>query len=271
MARQTNSKGSVGSGSLKSVLNQAPNNRFTLGSDAVAGRDNAIVLGKPGTSTVPSVFVGVGTNNPVAMLSVTGSLFANDYKNSAGTAIPGIFSVRDSSTNDLFTVSPTTAQFNAATVNMNPSGTQVATFTTSGLKLVNTTTGYVPTGLRNYMEGSFTASFTGAATLSSLTIYYTWVGNKVTLKIPAVPTTSETSAAVLTATGAISIAALCPTTALYFPILLTDNGSATTGRLQITSTGNIIIGVGAGGTAFAGISTLSWQPLEVTYHIAAVP
>lgn len=80
---------------------------------------------------------------------------------------------------------------------------------TGGVQFPNSASGYTPSALSYYEEGSFTANFTGAATTNQ-TIRFTRVGNQVTLQIPAF-TAAFSSSAPLSAGAAIP-ARLRPTT-----------------------------------------------------------
>ncbi len=204
-----------------SDLSVAPVNRYAVGTNITPAVDNSVILGKPGTSTTGSMFVGVGTCNPnQASLHIVGSPYANDYKDSKGSSVPGILSVQTSTLSDLFTISPTITTLKDNTVNFvfgTTTNLQIAqntttfstptnqfsvtgssygvTATSSGLTFTDSSvSGYTPSPFTRYMTGTFDGTPygtnwpRGSSLAPPLIISYCLIGNIVILRIPAVPT-----------------------------------------------------------------------------------
>lgn len=114
-----------------------------------------------------------------------------------------------------------------------------------------------------YYSGSFTATLTGCsdATAPTGTIEYTLVDDVVTLSIPTITGTSNTTAASLTGMPA----ELYPSALRGALGITTDNGSSSAARLNINTTGVIDLYVSAASAIFTASGTKGIQIVTISY------
>jgi hypothetical protein len=118
--------------------------------------------------------------------------------------------------------------------------------------------------LANYSSGSFTASLTGCTTVPTGTITYTIYGNMVTLAIPSISGTSNTTAATLTGLPA----ALIPAQNQRLLAGITDNGTIAAGIARIDNAGGTItMFPSAAGGAFTASGTKGIAQNTLTYSL----
>jgi len=108
---------------------------------------------------------------------------------------------------------------------------------------------------------SFTGTLTGCTTSPTGTIQYTAQLHQVTLDIPAIEATSNTTAATITGMPA----AIRPTATKTAHALNKDNGTVVHGLVEIASTGTITLQNGIGGGAFTGSGTKGIRAQQITY------
>lgn len=116
--------------------------------------------------------------------------------------------------------------------------------------------------------GSFTATLTGCTTSPTGTCFYTKIGNVVTLQIPIVSGTSNTTSCSLTGLPAKLQKTTAPTD--RFNIVVFDNTVAVFGQIQIEATGTMYLysgPTGTVGTFTASGSKGTGHSLQVTYRI----
>jgi hypothetical protein len=94
-----------------------------------------------------------------------------------------------------------------------------------------------------YLSGSFTGTLTGCTTSPTGTILYSINGDIVTLHVPAITGTSNTTAA--TITGLPN--AICPVATRIVPGIISDNGIEKIGLWSISSAGTITLYNASGG------------------------
>lgn len=118
--------------------------------------------------------------------------------------------------------------------------------------------------LANYESGSFTATLTGCTTSPTGTITYTKYGNMVTLAIPSISGTSNTTAATLTGIPA----AIAPAQNQRLLAGITDNGTIAAGVARIDAAGNTItMFPSAAGGAFTSSGTKGIAQNTLTYSL----
>lgn len=108
---------------------------------------------------------------------------------------------------------------------------------------------------------SFTGTLTGCTTSPTGTIQYVAQLHQVTLDIPAIEATSNTTAATITGMPA----ALRPTNTKTVLALVKDNGTVASGLVQIDSAGVITLQNGIGGGSFTGSGTKGIRAQQITY------
>lgn len=111
-------------------------------------------------------------------------------------------------------------------------------------------------------RSSYTASLTGCTTVPTSSITYRVDGDIVTLDIPTITGTSNTTAATLTGMPA----AIRPSTARSDVGTVTDNSGNALGRFVIETSGTITLHVGAL-TTFTGANTKGVQASTITYKL----
>lgn len=114
-------------------------------------------------------------------------------------------------------------------------------------------------------EGSYTGTLTGCTTSPTGTVSYTRNGNTVTLEIPSITATSNTTAC--TVTGMPAIIRPVSTPRVVRPVVVMDNNAAVIGTITVETSGVLTLGVGAGAGAFTGSGTKGTQSGTITYRI----
>jgi hypothetical protein len=126
------------------------------------------------------------------------------------------------------------------------------------------TSGGTSTALNYYEEATQSNTFSGIwASAQSFTIYFTRIGKMVNCTIGTVEATANTASFITLDT--VLPTRFRPRTLLYQPVIVTDNGVAITGMMQIGTGGTVYIVTipganftGSGTSGLAGTS-LSWQ------------
>lgn len=113
------------------------------------------------------------------------------------------------------------------------------------------------------ITGSFTGTLTGCTSSPTGTVEYSISGDVVTLEIPAISATSNTTAA--TVTGMPTI--IRPAAAQTMVAITTDNGTTTFGKLIIGTDGVITLHVGVSAT-FTNSGTKGIAACTVTYRLS---
>lgn len=113
-------------------------------------------------------------------------------------------------------------------------------------------------------QSTFTATATGMTTSPTGTVKYSIIGNTVTLDIPAISGTSNSTA--FTLTGAP--AAIAPTADKDVLIGVTDNGTTQLGFVKIKTTGVLEFYANIGGGVFTSSGTKAVRAFSVTYTLA---
>lgn len=126
---------------------------------------------------------------------------------------------------------------------------------TTNLSDAGTTTTFCP------QSGSFTATLTGCTTSPTGTVKYSVNGDAVTLEIPAISATSNTTAATLTGMPAD----IYPVSTQNPVGFTTDNGTTAAGKLAIGTSGTITLHVGTSAT-FTNSGTKGIAACSVTYR-----
>lgn len=112
--------------------------------------------------------------------------------------------------------------------------------------------------------GSYTATLTGVsdATPPTGTVEYSISGDQVTLEIPAITGTSNTTSATLT--GAPD--ALKPAAAQSCIGITTNNGVTAIAMVQMSTAGNLVLTVGVSSTGFTAAGTKGSAAMTITYR-----
>jgi len=118
-------------------------------------------------------------------------------------------------------------------------------------------------GLTGDIELTFTGTLTGCTTTPTGTVKYTRNGKFVTLSIPQISGTSNSTAA--TITGAPT--SIAPATAKRCLVRVQDNGTAALGVADIGTGGVITLFLGATAAVFTGSGTKSIEACSVTYSV----
>jgi hypothetical protein len=113
-------------------------------------------------------------------------------------------------------------------------------------------------------QNTFTATATGMTTSPTGTVKYSVIGNTVTLDIPAISGTSNTTA--FTLTGAP--AAIAPAADKDILIRITDNGTIALGFVRVKTTGVLEFYATVSGGAFTNSGTKAVNVSSVTYTLA---
>ena len=139
---------------------------------------------------------------------------------------------------------------------------------TGGITLGNSSvSGYTPTALQVYEEDSaFGIDWTGPFSVSQAqNVQFIIVGSQVTLQVPAFQASATT-------TGRITNAVTLPTrfipgTTIVKPIDVYNNSTLTQGRIQIDTSGNIIIGTDINLSVFTSGGNAGWEGFTFTYTV----
>jgi hypothetical protein len=111
------------------------------------------------------------------------------------------------------------------------------------------------------VRGDFTGSLTGCTTVPTGTIEYSMQRNQVTLDIPVIEATSNTTAATITGMPA----AIRPDATRTCLVAIKDNGTIALGLAQIDSAGTITLQNGIGGGSFTNSGTKGVRAQSITY------
>lgn len=133
----------------------------------------------------------------------------------------------------------------------------------SGLQMSNGTSGYTPTTFSYYEEGSFTGTFTGGTTSPTGTFYFIRTGSMVSILVPAVTATANTTAVGFTGLPA----RLSPARNISCPGVLVDNSTYFIGRYSIASAGTTILFKIASGGNLSGTGTTGTDYCMMTYTL----
>jgi len=137
-----------------------------------------------------------------------------------------------------------------------------------GITLGNSSvSGYTPTALQVYEEDSaFGIDWTGPFSVSQAqNVQFIIVGSQVTLQVPAFQASATT-------TGRITNYVTLPTrfipgTTIIKPIDVYNNSTLTQGRIQIDTSGNIIIGTDINLSVFTSGGNAGWEGFTFTYTV----
>jgi hypothetical protein len=125
------------------------------------------------------------------------------------------------------------------------------------------TNGAVIIDLRTYFNsGTFTATLTGCATSPTVTASWQRNGNLVTLAIPNIAATSNTTACTLTGLPA----EIQPISTQYLVSNVQDSGSEFLGACSVTG-GVVSLSKGAVGTGFSATGVKGWRGTTITYTL----
>lgn len=137
------------------------------------------------------------------------------------------------------------------------------TFRCLGCTLVNGTLGVTGTILDKLgINGTFTGTLTGCTTSPTGSIAYTVNGDLVTLVIPQINATSNTTAATVTGMPA----AIRPTTTQQFVGIVQDNGTIKIAILALGSGGTLVLANGTSAT-FTNSGAKGIDPCTVSYRL----
>lgn len=114
-------------------------------------------------------------------------------------------------------------------------------------------------------QGTFTATLTGCTTSPTATATYSKSNNVVTLHIPSLSATSNTTACTITGAPV----EIRPTTAhQYIPCLTVDNGASAISGCDVETSGTITLRVGAAmNVVFTGSGTKGQLGMTITYNL----
>lgn len=113
-------------------------------------------------------------------------------------------------------------------------------------------------------EGSYTGTETGCTTSPTGTVEWSRNGNVVTLEIPSITGTSNTTACTITGMPT----SIRPAGAqVVRPIVVMDNSAAAIGTVTVETSGVLTLGVGVGAGAFTGSGVKGTQSGTITYRI----
>ena len=115
----------------------------------------------------------------------------------------------------------------------------------------------------DYDEGIFTATLTGCTTSPTGTVSYVRKGKMVTLSIPSISGTSNTTAASLTGVPA----SLTPANGQSGISLIFDNGVSLNGNFSVTNVNVINLYKGPYGTVFLNSGTKGVQACAISYSL----
>jgi hypothetical protein len=122
--------------------------------------------------------------------------------------------------------------------------------------------------LNDYREETFTATLTGCTTSPTGTVRAVRIGKTVTLYIPAIEATSNTTAATLTLPAAWYNNNWRPARIQICPVRVKDNSVEAFGTLAVSATGDVLtLGVGASGAAFTAAGTKGVGTTTVTFGL----
>ena len=145
--------------------------------------------------------------------------------------------------------------------------TSAAGVTIDGVLLKDGGINFGDESLSEYDEGTFTATLTGCTTSPTANVTYVKVGRMVTISIPTLTGTSNTTACTLTGMPAALYAAVANVSQHARVI---DNGNnVTTGVMIMGATGTITMFTTAAGGAFTNSGTKGVDAVSITYATAS--
>jgi hypothetical protein len=118
-------------------------------------------------------------------------------------------------------------------------------------------------GIAGTTSGSFTGTLTGCTTSPTASVNYAITGKTVTINIPQLLATSNTTACTVTGMPA----AIAPGTQQYFVMCLRNNGADLFGSVTVETTGVITLHNGVIGTAFTNVGQKGPRPQVMTYSL----
>lgn len=118
-------------------------------------------------------------------------------------------------------------------------------------------------GITGDVELTFTGTLTGLTTTPTGSVKYTRNGEIVTLSIPQISGTSNSTAATITGMPT----SLAPTTAKRCLVRVQDNGTAALGLAEVGTGGVITLYLGATAAVFTGSGTKSIEACTITYSL----
>ncbi len=187
------------------------------------------------------LYVNLGTGTTAVYIGCTWS--SSIEQGTAANLIP--IAVKDEGS--VLTTGPASIDFVGSGVTASNSGTAV-TVTIPG------------TGTTNY---SYTGTATGLTTSPTGTITYTKVGDIVTMNIPNISGTSNTTAFSITG----GPATMRPSSARRIVVTLADASSAQFGTADVQPSGTIDFGLGAGDFLFTASGTKGIVGCQITYAV----
>ena len=119
-------------------------------------------------------------------------------------------------------------------------------------------------GIATAASGTYTGTLTGCTTAPTGSIGYAKSGNVVTLSIPNITATSNTTAATITGPAPSAIRPAATKTAVT---RIQDNSTIAFGLLEMDSAGLITLRANASGGAFTAANTKGTATCEVTYSL----
>jgi hypothetical protein len=141
-------------------------------------------------------------------------------------------------------------------INQNVTSTGTPTFTS--INIGDTT-------LSTYLVGTHSVTWTNIwAADQNKTIYYTIIGNVVTLRLEAFRPAVNAADTIVNTVGTYLPAALRPAAEIRIPIIVTDNSVSVYGAVEIETDGSIIIYVGAN-SAFQNAGDGGVKAASLTY------
>lgn len=212
-----------------------------------------------GTVASPSVITTGDVIGGIYFRGYSGSAYENAAAITAlatgtvGTsAMPGIM---------VFKTTPASSTTAAERMRIDQAGlVDLSQGTSTGIKFPNGST-----TLDRYEEGTFSVSLTGARTTGAMSWTYSRVGKSINV---TVTNTADASCSAATFSGTAQIpSGYRPSSSLFFPIPVKDNGSnqASPGYLQITTGGNVTIGKSYASDNFTNAANCNWAIIGIAY------
>ena len=110
---------------------------------------------------------------------------------------------------------------------------------------------------------SYTGTGTGFTTSPTVTVTYTRIGNVVTMNLPGISATSNST--LMTVTG--GPVTMRPATSKYVISIIEDNGVVKTSTAAISSTGEIVFYSDVFGGAFTASGTKAFATMSFSYTV----
>lgn len=159
-------------------------------------------------------------------------------------------------------------------VQIGVNGAKVADFASSGATISTSLTADSLISSKFYEENTFTGTLTGVSGTVTGTFRYVRVGKQVTLSVPYLVGTSNTTACTITGMPA----AIRPARKIAFATTLMDNGSGSNGPLtgfEIETSGTLTLYLGGNAAGFTGsgtkgfVGSLNGSPATTEYKAFA--